>query len=191
MANIALDAGKVVLKDGKASCTCCVVCPSIESEYDVISEAIYNALQAGGNFVTNGALNEYDYCSLSKCTSGVAPSGGCNFRFAISNDTGCESGSDFRYAYIIFDFSISKVNNEYRLTYYGYAWCPGTPYGPFCYSVGWYIGWGYDNLNPDPFVNLGSITINTSAGTLGPYGIYSFPGVGSGFLNVTITPFAP
>jgi hypothetical protein len=204
MANIALDAGKVVLKDGKASCTCCggVVCPSIESEYDVISEAIYNALQAGGNYAATGSLREPGYgtsqteCNMSASSSGIIASGNCGASITINQQT-CFASYTFNQAYIGFSYQISKVGTEYRFTYgyggnFGSAYCPWDITSSTCYSVGYNVSWFLDNNPGGLFCPIagGGITLNTSAGTLGPFGIHTFCGFGStGFMNITITPF--
>jgi hypothetical protein len=204
MANIALQGGKVVLKDGKVSCTCCggVECPAIETEYDVISEAMYNALQAGGIYVANGTLFENSYynpsspdCNMSTSDSGIIPAGNCGASIRVQQTT-CGGYYDYD-AYIQFAYSIAKVGNEYRFTYgssanFSGAYCPyNVTTGTLCYSVGYIIGWSWDNNPPGPTlcpIAGGGITLNTSAGTLGPFGIYTFCGVGStGSLDITIT----
>jgi hypothetical protein len=191
MANIALQDGKVVLKDGKASCTCCggIICPDIELEYDVISEAMYNALLDGGDYVVNGTLTESP-CNLNETKSGLTA--GCNQLFFVENKTCDDPGNSiFQYASLSIGISIAQVGGEYRLTYTGNGLCPSFMPNFGCYSIGYYISWLSDNETPGYFVNVGSVTINTSAGTLGPYGIWSIAPFGSGSLDVTITPFLP
>jgi hypothetical protein len=207
MANIALDAGKIVLKDGKASCTCCgggIICPEITQNYNVISEEMYNALQAGGNYVANGTMFEYNYynpsgsnCNMSASDSGIIPTGNCGANIFVSQEK-CSGTSE---AYIAFTYIVSKVGQEYRFTYYGGtntgisggAYCPSPIGGGACYSIGYNIGWIYDNIPQGPIfcpIAGGGITLTTSAGTFGPFGIYTFCGFpSSGSLNITITPF--
>jgi hypothetical protein len=188
-------------------CGCCTSCPPIETQYNVISEAMYNALRAGGNYVANGTLYEPNYipygsqspCNMSASESGIISSGNCGASIRVQQTT---CGGSFAYdAYIRFVYSIAKVGDEYRFTYGGgsfdAAWCPYdvTQLGSFpCYSVGYSVGWVFDNIPQGPiFCSIagGGITLNTSAGTLGPFGIYTFCGVGSsGSLDITITPFS-
>lgn len=196
MANIALDAGKVVLKDGKASCTCCV-CPPIDNNYTVISEAMYNSLKDGGTLSWNGGLSEGGstfptiYCSFTDSGSGALASGNCGFGVSVQGpNQGC-TPSDY-IPFIGFNLYIYKFGNEHRITYSGNAACNGPafePYNNFCYSVGWAIDWSYDNgFPPYPSIVTGQININTSAGTLGPFGMWTFANAGQGFLDITITP---
>jgi hypothetical protein len=55
MATIALQNGKVILKDGKASCTCCDSCTYKESDTHVfeITKEEYDSYIQGGNWVIN------------------------------------------------------------------------------------------------------------------------------------------
>jgi hypothetical protein len=199
MANIALDAGKVVLKDGKASCSCCVVCPPIDNNYTVISEAMYNSLQAGGTLSWSGGLTEGGffgpiYCSFTDSGNNELTSGNCGFSVLVTGpNQGCTPSNYL--PFIDFGLSIYKFGNEHRLTYGGSAACNGPAFEPvynFCYSVGWAIDWSYDNgFPPYPSIITGNININTSAGTLGPFGMWTFANAGTGFLDITITPPPP
>lgn len=202
MANIALDAGKVVLKNGNASCSCCGgVCPPIESDYTVISEAMFNALQAGGTLSWNGGLDEGGffgptYCSFTNSGNSALPSGNCGFYVLVEGtNQGCTALPPADLPFIAFALSIYKSGNEHRLTYGGSAACFGPafePYNNFCYSVGWATGWSYDNgFPPSPSIITGNININTSAGTLGPFGMWTFANAGTGYLDITITPPPP
>lgn len=207
---IALQDGNVVLKDGKASCTCCEApCSEITEYYDVISEEMYNSLRAGGNYVANGTMFEENYydpsgpdCNMSASDSGIITAGNCGANIFVSQET-CSgtSGSGTSEAYITFTYNVSKVGQEYRFTYYGDtnigifggAYCPHPIGVGVCYSVGYNIGWMYDSVPPGPIfcpISGGGITLTTSAGTLGPFGIYTFCGFpSSGSLDITINPF--
>lgn len=173
-------------------CACCGGgCPPIESDYTVISEAMFNALLYGGDYVVNGTLTESP-CNLNETKSGLTA--GCIQLFFVENKT-CDDPDDpfinEQYANLSIQIQIGQVGGEYRLTYTGSGWCPSFMSNFGCYSIGYYISWLADNETPGYFVNVGSITINTSAGTLGPYGIWAIAPFGSGSLDVTITPFPP
>lgn len=191
MANIALDAGKVVLKDGKASCTCCggVVCPPITSEYNVISEAMYNALQDGGSFNATGYGSEWTGCSFSGTSSGTIASGNCGAEVNVSGGVTCTAGLDYS-SFIRISWSISQVGSEYRFTYSGGGSCFSLITGQIenCYTVGFFIDWSWDNFGSPGgiFTNVGTATITTSAGSMN-FGIWNLDSTATAGLDITIS----
>jgi len=197
MANIALTNNKVILKSGKASCSCCTPVdpctpPIALLGYNSISQAMYESLRAGGNYVANAILNESsggeDSCNLSTSDAGIITPGNCGFEIQVSQQQACSPGVYDDTAFINWSCNVWQEGGDYRLTYNGSALCPYNNFS-MCYSIGYQIGWDADNGGNLPFFSVvGNITINTSAGSLGPFGIWSFPGMSSGSLDVTITP---
>jgi hypothetical protein len=191
MANIALQDGKVVLKDGKASCSCCgVVCPPIESDYTVISEAMFNALQAGGNYFATGGASEYTGCSFSGTENAIVPSENCGASAGVQGGITCNSqGFNYRSS-IGINWNISQVGSEYRFTYNGGGSCWSDVYEGLCYTVGFYINWSFDNFPPPgSFTKVGTVTLTTSAGSMN-FGIWNLDNTASASLGITITPFS-
>jgi len=190
MPNVALQDGKVILKDGNVSCTCCgVVCPPIESDYTVISEAMFNALQAGGNYFATGGASEYTGCSFSGTENAIVPSGNCGAYAGVQGGITCVTqGTDYN-SFIGIGWNISQVGSEYRFTYNGGGSCWSDIYPPLCYTVGFYINWSFDNLGPPgSFSNVGTVTLTTSAGSMN-FGIWNLDNTATASLNITITPF--
>lgn len=191
MATIALKDGKVVLKDGKASCSCCVACPPIEENYDVISQEMYNALQAGGNYFATGGASEYTGCSFSGTENAIVPSGNCGGSAGVQGGITCVDEGGIGYgSFIGINWGISQVGTEYRFTYNGGGSCWSDIFPPLCYTVGFFINWSWDNLGPPPgsFTNVGTVTLTTSAGSMN-FGIWNLDNTATASLDITITPF--
>lgn len=201
MANIALDAGKVVLKNGKASCTCCggIVCPCDDSECGiVISESLYNNFISGGNFTMTAILSESSpegSCSSNINNEDVFSGELCNFNFSVSEQK-CSGSVFFDYAYLNLIISVCKENTSglYKLHYNGGGRCPYITGSGFfyCYSVGYSI---YD-FGCEPvgsiFEVIGNIQVN-AYGFNFTVPIWSFPPT-TGFIasangTITITSF--
>jgi len=181
MANIALDAGKVVLKDGKASCSCCSVvdCGTIpESTYGIVlSEEQYNNFSQGGNYTINAVMSE-NFTGGGSCSSNLNGSGSlpsCIFQISVS-ELKC-SGSDTFYDSARFGVTVyfgkEAGTGIYKMHYYGQAQCPYLFFG-FCYSVGYYINESYDVNPPSVFTQIGTVTM-TIKGTTFQFGVWSFP----------------
>jgi hypothetical protein len=178
MANIALDAGKVVLKDGKASCSCC--CGTIpESPYGIVlSEEQYNNFSQGGNYTINAVMSE-NFTGEGSCSSNLNGSGSlpsCIFQISVSefkcND---EFGTIYDYASfgVTVYFGKEAGTGIYKMHYSGQAQCPYQFFG-FCYSVGYYINESYDVNPPGFFTQIGTVTM-TIKGTTFQFGVWSFP----------------
>ena len=187
MPNVALQDGKVILKDGNVSCTCCggVVCPPITSEYNVISEAMYNALQAGGSFNATGYGSESTGCAFSGTSSGTIASGNCGASVGVSGGVTCTIGGVGYNSQIYIGWSIAQVGSEYRFTYSGAGSCLIDAGFPYCYTVGFYIGWSWDNGGGFG-TNVGTVTITTSAGSMS-FGIWNLDFTATAGLDITIS----
>jgi hypothetical protein len=187
MPNVALQDGKVILKDGNVSCTCCggVVCPPITSEYNVISEEMYNALQAGGSYSATGYGSEYTGCAFSGTSSGTIASGNCGASVGVSGGVTCTIGGVSYNSQIYIGWSIAQVGSEYRFTYYGGGSCFSGIYPGQCYTVGFFIGWFYDNISGFG-TNVGTATITTSAGSMS-FGIWNLDFSATAGLDITIS----
>ena len=187
MANIALDAGKIVLKDGKASCACCeVVCPEITDSYIVISKEIYDALYEGGIVSGSGGGSEYTGCSFSGTAAGNA--GFCNGSAVVEGGVTCsDDGAPYTSSLAIF-WDIAKVGLQYRILYSGSGSCFSDIYDGFCYTVGFLINSGYDAAGSGgPFTQIGTGTIATSAGSIS-FGIYNLDPTATASFSIIITP---
>lgn len=190
MATIKTQDGKVVLKDGKTSCTCCGgICPEITRDYTVISKEMYDALKSGGNFFATGSASESTGCSFSGTENGIVPSGNCEASAGAQGGTTCVTqGSDYN-SFIGINWFISQVGTEYRFTYFGGGSCWSDIFPPFCYTYGFFINWSWDNFGPiGPFTNVGTVTLTTSAGSMN-FGIWNLDNTATASLDITITPF--
>lgn len=200
MATIALDAGKVVLKDGKASCTCCgpeCVCDP-ETEYGIVlTEEEYNNFKQGGNYTMSATLSENYFGDPYTCSSNLNGSGtllgGCNFSSSVSEPK-C-SGSYYNSAYLFVSWNVCKEESTglYKLNYGGDAACPYTFFQD-CYSVGYWINDSWDYYGPPSsgVVSIGTVTIN-NRGSQVQFNVWAFssfnsnPGA-SASGAITITP---
>lgn len=189
MATIKKKDGKVLLKNGMVSCECCgVVCPPITSEYNVISEAMFNALQAGGSYSATGYGSEYTGCAFSGTENAIVPSGNCGASAGVSGGITCNA-QGFNYeSFIGINWNISQVGSEYRFTYSGGGSCWSDIFSPtFCYTVGFFINWSYDNFGPPgSFTNVGTVTLTTSAGSMS-FGIWNLDSTATAGLDITIS----
>ena len=171
-------------------CACCVQpCPEITTDYTIITKEMYDALRAGGNFYASGNGSEYTGCSFSGTENGIVPSGNCGASAGAQGGTTCSAfGFDYD-SFIGINWNISQVGTEYRFTYNGGGSCWSNIYPPFCYTVGFYINWSFDNLGPPgSFLNVGTATLSTSAGSMS-FGIWNLDNTATASLNITITPF--
>ena len=178
------------------TCCCTPPCPEITDNYIVISEAMFNALQAGGSVSASGGGSEYTGCSFSETSSGFIGGGNCGSEAAVYSDN-CITGVGQPYqSYMRFSWGISKVGSEYRLGYglggfFGIqsGACYGNIMPPtnLCYTVGFYTSWEFDTNGPPSFIsNVGTTTLTTSAGSL-TFGIWNLDSSASAYLNINIT----
>lgn len=185
-------------------------CGSVSDESLVISKAMYDSLRYGGKYTVSAQLSENNSwhagtnCNFSKSENGVLPQGNCGAEFVLRSQACSSDSTQNDFAHIGFGYRIGMVGNQYRMAYgIGFieyspdyppmgwgAWCPYKPPGWFsCYSVGFYIGYQYDNFPGFMWCRIpgDGITITTSAGTLGPFGIYTFCGFQSASASFSIT----
>ena len=181
------------------NCACCAPpCPEITEYYIVISEAMFDALRAGGSVSASGGGSEYTGCSFSATASGIIYGGECGSSVGVYSDN-CTSGSGQQFpSSMTFTWAISKVGSEYRLGYGAggalgiqSGQCFSNIYPPFCYTVGFYTSWEADTNGPGfvPLSNVGTTTLTTSAGSL-TFGIWNLDSSATAFLNINITPFS-
>jgi hypothetical protein len=181
MATIALQDEKVVLKDGKASCSCCSVvdCGTIpESPFGIVlSEEQYNNFAQGGNYTINAAMSE-NFTGAGSCSSNLNGSGSlpsCIFQISV-REFKC-NGLDTFYDYASFSVTVyfgkEAGTGIYKMHYSGQAQCP-YPFFGFCYSVGYYINETYDGNPPSIFAKIGTVTMIIK-GTTFHFGVWSFP----------------
>jgi len=176
------------------NCACCSSpCPEITDSYITISEAMFNALQAGGSVSASGGGSESTGCSFSAIASGIIYGGDCGGEAGVSSYA-CTSGDGQPYqSYMTFTWAISKVGSEYRLRYgaggqLGIASgaCFSNIYPPFCYTVGFFTSWEADTNGSGILTNVGTTTLTTSAGSL-TFGIWNLDATATAFLNINIT----
>ncbi len=178
------------------NCACCVPvppCPEITEYYIVISEAMFNALQAGGSVSASGGGSEYTGCSFSSTTSGVNLSE-CGGDVTVYGGVTCTTAAQEYNSYMGFAWQIAKVGSEYRLRYSqggilgsasGSCW--SDIYAGFCYTVGFFRSWEADTNGGGGFLyNVGTTTLTTSAGSL-TFGIWNIDNTATAFLNINIT----
>jgi hypothetical protein len=179
MATIALQDGKVVLKDGNASCSCCVACPSESpSPYGIVlTEEQYNNFNSGGNYTMNAVLSE-TYTGQGSCSSNLNGSGvlvtnpSCEF-YSQVREIKCGSGglSSDAFFQVYWRVFQETGTNLYKLRYSGSAYCPYEFFG-FCYSVGYFVA---DTLDYSPLsylVNIGSVSL-TNRGSNFQFGVWT------------------
>lgn len=176
------------------NCACCNPCPEITEYYIVISEAMFNALRAGGSVSASGGGSEYTGCSFSATATGTLGGDNCGGSAGVYSDN-CTSGSGQQFqSSMTFTWSISKVGSEYRLGYgaggsFGVlsGSCFSDIYAGFCYTVGFFTSWNFDDGGGGGFVyNVGTTTLTTSAGSL-TFGIWNLDPSATAFLNINIT----
>jgi hypothetical protein len=170
-------------------------CPEITEYYIVISEAMFNALRAGGSVSASGGGSEYTGCSFSATATGTLGGGNCGGSAGVYSDN-CtdDSGQQFQ-SYMTFTWSVSKVGSEYRLGY-GQGGLFGQSSGScytniaptnLCYTVGFLTSWEADtNGGSGIITNVGTTTLTTSAGSL-TFGIWNLDNMATAFLNINIT----
>ena len=188
------------------NCACCESpfppCPEITEYYIVISEAMFNALRAGGSVSASGGGSEYTGCSFSATATGTLGDGNCGGSAGVYSDN-CtdDSGQQFQ-SYMAFTWSVSKVGLEYRLAYgqggllglnSGKCFAninimpPTLPPMYFCYTVGFITSWEADTNGGSGFItNVGTTTLTTSAGSL-TFGIWNLDNTATAFLIINIT----
>jgi hypothetical protein len=184
-----------IKKDGglrAVECACCQPCPEITESYIVISEAMYNALRSGGSVSASGGGSEYTGCSFSGTGGGTLSA--CGGDSTAFGGVTCTSAGQEYGSFISFAWQIAKVGSEYRLGYGGggafgiYSGsCFSNIYPTFCYTVGFFTSWNFDNNGGDGFVyNVGTTTLTTSAGSL-TFGIWNLDPSATAYLNINIT----
>ena len=168
------------------NCACCESpCPEITSDYIVISEAMYNALRAGGTISGSGGGSEYTGCSFSGSVTGYA--GLCNGSAVANGGVTCTIDGHSIESSIAISWEIAKVGSEYRILYSGGGSCMSDIYGVHCYTVGFFINSGYDPAwGGAPFTQVGTGTIATSAGSIS-FAIWNLDPSATAYLNINIT----
>ena len=172
------------------NCACCG-CPTITSDYIVISKAKYDALYEGGIVSGSGGGSEYTGCSFSGTAAGNTTP--CSGVAVVEGGVTCSAnGAPYTSSLAIF-WDIAKVGTEYRIAYSGGGSCfsnvPDWNH-PFdiCYTVGFFINSGYDAaVGGGPFNQIGTGTIATSAGSQS-FGIYNLDSDATASFDITITP---
>ena len=183
---------------GDSNCACCSSCPEITSDYIVISEAMYNALGAGGSVSGSGGGSEYTGCSFSGTVGGyIVPP--CSGSVSVNGGVTCSvDGEPFTstlaISWEIAKVEIAKVGTEYRIHYSGGGSCfsdiHSTTLGrEDCYTVGFFISSGFDAVGAGQnfLTQVGTGTIATSAESLS-FGIYNLDPSATASLDITITP---
>jgi hypothetical protein len=189
MATIALQDGKVVLKDGNASCSCCTefTCPTIpESPYGIVlSETEYNNFKQGGSFTFDATMSE-GTCSSNLNTNGFLPT--CAFNISVSEDSCFAPSGSISASYFNLTCQVGQedVTGLYKMRYNGQAQCPYLLYPLFCYSFGYFINDIYEVNPPVMFAPIGTVTI-TNRGSSVQFSIWSFPGSASASATIDIT----
>lgn len=181
-------------------CACCAPpfppCSEITEYYIVISEAMFNALRAGGSVSASGGGSEYTGCSFSATATGTLGDGNCGGSAVVYSDN-CTSGDGQQFqSYMAFTWSVSKVGLEYRLAYgqggllglnSGACFANILPPMNFCYTVGFITSWEADTNGGSGFItNVGTTTLTTSAGSLN-FGIWNLDSSATAYLNINIT----
>ena len=172
------------------NCACCG-CPEITSSYIVISEAMYNALRAGGTISGSGGGSEYTGCSFSGTAGGYTTP--CFGSVSVNGGVTCSADGNPFTSTLAISWEIAKVGNEYRILYSGGGSCFSDIHSAIiqredCYTVGFFINSGFDAAGGGgPFTQIGTGTIATSAGSL-TFGIWNLDPSATASLDITITP---
>jgi len=176
------------------NCACCNPCPEITEYYIVISEAMYNALRAGGSVSASGGGSEFTGCSFSATATGTLGGDNCGGSAVVYGGVTCTTASQEYNSYMGFAWQIAKVGSEYRFGYgaggsFGSlsGSCFSDIYAGFCYTVGFFTSWELDtNGGGGVITNVGTTTLTTSAGSL-TFGIWNIDNTATAFLNINIT----
>jgi hypothetical protein len=169
------------------NCACCgSECPTITSDYIVISKAKYDALYEGGIVSGSGGGSENTGCSFSGSVAGSVDF--CTGDAIANGGVTCTiDGNPFE-SFIGIGWSIAKVGSEYRILYDGRGSCFSDIYDDNCYTVGFYISSAYDAAGSGgSFTQIGTGTIATSAGSIS-FGIYNLDFTATASFSITITP---
>lgn len=182
MATIALDTGKVVLKDGKASCTCCspepeCICGTTTPTGIVLTEEEYNNFKQGGNCTMQ--INLLEGSCSSNLNQPILISQLCSFNATLS-ELKCSGPGLQANAFISVNWNVCREENGiYKMHYSGNGACPTLAFYGIqqCYSFGYFLNEDFDSNGVPPYLpwaSIGKVTIN-NRGSQVEFNIYSFP----------------